>query len=93
VVPSLYAHHRGEFLVKEWPLGQASALDAKARYTVNAVLRFYGNRSAQWLSDLTHAEKPWKKARNGLAEGERGDREIPLDAMMEYYSSLPPPKH
>jgi len=52
------------------------------------VLKFYGDRTAQWLSDLTHRERPWKEARKGLAPGERGNREITHQAMAGYYSSI-----
>lgn len=89
VVRELYEVHRGRFEVRDWPLGDASALDQAGRETVDAVLDFYAGHNAQWLSDLTHSEKPWRKARAGLQDRERGDREISLESMMEYYSSLP----
>lgn len=88
VVRDLYNQHRGRFRLSEWPQGDAGALDKDQRATVNAVLKFYGTKNAQWLSDLTHAETPWREARKGLPDGERGDREITLESMAEYYSSL-----
>lgn len=90
VVPSLYRTHRGRFDVAAWPEGDPSRLDAKARETIDAVLKFYGDKSSQWLSDLTHAEEPWRAARRGLAPLEPGGREITREAMAEYYGSLPP---
>ena len=90
VVRDLYEAHRGLFDLRDWPKGDPAALDAAARETVDAVLGYYAGRNAQWLSDLTHREDPWRLARAGLAEGERGNREISLASMMEYYSSLPP---
>jgi uncharacterized phage-associated protein len=90
VVRELYDRHRGHFEVREWPYGDPEALDEDARETVDAVLEYYGPRSAQWLSDLTHRERPWREAREGIPDGERGAREISLATMMEYYSSLPP---
>lgn len=51
-------------------------------------MKFYGNRSAQGLSDLTHREDPWLNARHGLGDGERGNHEITLASLEEYYSSL-----
>jgi len=89
VVPHLYAVHRGMFDVKEWQKGDPDNLTAVQRDTVDAVLEFYGDKSSQWLSDLTHSESPWKDARRGLAPTERGGNEITLDSMAEYYSSLP----
>ena len=89
VVRELYDRHRGHFEVREWPWGDPAALDGEARATVDSVIGFYGGRSAQWLSDLTHRELPWREAREGIPDGERGDREISLATMMEYYASLP----
>jgi uncharacterized phage-associated protein len=56
--------------------------------TIDAVLKVYGDKPSQWLSDLTHAEEPWREARKGLADGERGKNEISHASMAEYYSSL-----
>src|SRR5271157_4427990 len=49
VVPSLYNLHRGKFDVARWP-GDPNALTDSERETVDAVLRFYGDKSSQWLS-------------------------------------------
>lgn len=88
VVPNLYALHRGQFEVKQWPKGDPDKLTPLQRETVDAVLEFYGDKSSQWLSDLTHAEAPWRDSRRGLAPIERGGNEITHAAMAEYYSSL-----
>ncbi|HEX2202015.1 MAG TPA: type II toxin-antitoxin system antitoxin SocA domain-containing protein [Longimicrobium sp.] len=88
VVRDLYERHRGQFEVKDWRWGSAEKLDDEARETVDAVLEFYGPRSAQWLSDLTHREEPWREAREGIPDGVRGAAPISLATMMEYYSSL-----
>lgn len=90
VVRELYRHHRKLFQVSEWPLGHADNLSPTERDTVDAVLRFYGRLTAQQLSDLTHNEDPWVIARRGLNPGERGEREITLASMHEYYSGLRP---
>ena len=70
------------------PKGDPAALGTDDQITVDSVLGFYGDKSSQWLSDLTHIEAPWIEARKGLAPGERGDREITLSSMAEYYGSL-----
>jgi uncharacterized phage-associated protein len=87
VVYELYARHRGVFKVSEWD-GDPDALDLEQSLTVDSVLKFYGKMSSQELSNLTHREDPWKNARKGMASGERGNVEITLAAMAEYYSSL-----
>lgn len=90
VVPRLYDRLRKTFRVDPATMGcgNPDKLSATQRATLDGVLDFYGKRSSQYLSDLTHMEDPWKNARGGLAPGERGSREITHAAMAEYYSSL-----
>ncbi|WP_420408307.1 Panacea domain-containing protein [Hoeflea sp.] len=89
VAPRLYANHRGSFEVTSDMIGgDISTLDGTARDTIDSVLSFYGDKSAQWLSDLTHNERPWIDARAGLGPGERGATVITPAAMAEYYASL-----
>ncbi len=91
VVRRLYARHRGVFLVSKKDVGgKHKKLNKDQRETVDAVLDFYGKKSSQWLSDLTHQEDPWKDARSsaGLAPGERGNARISDAAMAEYYTGL-----
>ncbi len=90
VIRELFNFHRGMYQIsrKDFPLGNADRLSSNQKETVESVLNFYGNRSAQWLIDQTHSEKPWRSARKGLSSNERGDVEIGLDDMEDYYSSL-----
>ena len=89
VVPHLYATHRGCFEVSNHNVsGDPTTLSNEQIATVEGVLEFYGDKSSQWLSDLTHSERPWREARIGLAPGERGKNEITHDVMAEYYGSL-----
>jgi len=90
VVPRLYERLRKRFDVDLRALGcgNPKKLNAIAEATVDGVIKFYGGRTSQYLSDLTHMEDPWKIARKGLAIGERGNRVISKASMAEYYSSL-----
>ena len=88
VAPRLYAVHRGQYDVSRVPGGNIRHLTATQKETIDAVLKFYAKRTSQYLSDLTHAEPPWRDARNGLAPRERGNTEITRDVMAEYYGSL-----
>jgi uncharacterized phage-associated protein len=87
VVPALYRIHKGQFRISEW-CGNPDNLSRTQKETVDAVLRFYGPKTAQWLSDLTHRERPWQDARSGLKDAERGKSEISHASLHEYYSSL-----
>lgn len=91
VCPTLYEAHRGRFEVSADLLADKKIgidFTEEEKETLAEVVRFYGNKSPYWLSELTHAEDPWKNARAGLAPGERGSAEITHAAMEEYYGSL-----
>ncbi len=88
VVRALYNKHKGQFEVSTWSSGDALKLSRTQKATINAVIKFYGNKSSQWLSDLTHEEDPWKNARKGLQPGQFGHTEITPASMAEYYGSL-----
>lgn len=89
VVPALYDLHRGNYQVSDCPKGKPADLPPEDSSTIDAVLEFYGNKSSQWLSDLTHSESPWIMARKGLSPNQRGNSEITLESMIEYYSGIP----
>jgi uncharacterized phage-associated protein len=91
VIPDLYKLHRGRFQLSAGEIaGDPSRLDDSEVETIEAVLEFYGDRSAHWLSELTHREAPWAdtRAAAGLGPMQRGDVEIDHAAMAEYYDGL-----
>lgn len=88
VVRELYDAHRGKYQVSCLGKGDTKTLTEDQRETVDAVLEFYGDKSPQWLSDLTHMEDPWRSARRNVPEGVRGDEVIPKQDLAEYYGSL-----
>jgi uncharacterized phage-associated protein len=92
VCPDLYQRHRGEFKIDHsYGIGgDAKNLDVPEVETIDAVLKYYGQMSAQLLSDLTHSESPWKDARGEIPPGENSRREITQDAMAAFFESLPP---
>ena len=88
VVRALYDEHKGMFKVESWPRGNAESLTSTDVATIETVLDFYADDTAQQLSDLTHGEDPWRLARKGIPDGTISEREITQESMMEYYSSL-----
>jgi uncharacterized phage-associated protein len=89
VIKELYEIHKGKFKLALADLpGNPDVLNDEQRETVLVVLKDYGDKPSQWLSDLTHLEAPWREARIGV--NGRGNREITHLAMAEYYESLGP---
>lgn len=56
--------------------------------TIDKVLEHYGAHNAQWLSQLTHMEEPWNKAREDIPPGEGCSRIITKESMALYYGGL-----
>jgi len=90
VVRELYDEHKGEFQISVLDKGNTDNLKSEEKETIDAVLQAYGDKPAQWLSDLTHMEKPWNEAREGIPIGQNCENKITLASMAEYYSSLSP---
>lgn len=88
VVRELYNAHRHAYHIGALDRGEIANLTENQRDTINRVLAFYGDKSPQWLSDLTHMEAPWKDARAGIPDGVRGDTIISKQHLAEYYGSL-----
>lgn len=88
IVPDLYQLHKGMFELSSWSYGSVDKLGKKEIETIDAVLKFYGDKTGQYLSELTHNESPWKLARTGLIAGQRSNVVITHSAMHEYYGSL-----
>lgn len=90
VIRRLFNYHKGLFEVSasDFSIGNSQLLNETQRETVDSVLNFYGDKTAQWLINLTHSETPWLNARKGLSPSERGYVEIKLSDMADYYSSL-----
>ncbi|NHD18155.1 MULTISPECIES: Panacea domain-containing protein [Actinopolyspora] len=90
VVPELYRAHRGNFrLDAAFDIGgDPDRLTPEQRDTIHAVLDAYGDKSAHWLSELTHREAPWRDTRGDLDDLQRSNAVITTDSMFEYYDAL-----
>ncbi len=90
VLPAIYNSHRGQFKVSSetFPEGDAARLSKVERANVDKVLGFYGEKTAQWLSNLSHQEDPWLRARGATEVGAFCDAVILKSAIHEYYSAL-----
>jgi len=88
VIPDLYREHKGQYCVNRLTKGNSDNLSPEQKGTIKSVIDFYGKYNSQQLSDLTHMEAPWRKARVGIPDGERSSKEITHLAMDKYYSNL-----
>lgn len=88
VIREMFNYHRGNYSIETVNLGNPDLLTDKQKETVDSVLEHYGDKSSQWLIELTHLENPWKEARRGLSISERGNKIISQALMSDYYSSL-----
>lgn len=81
VCKELFCETQGRFSVSaEDEPGDSSKLTENQKDTINKVLEHYGSKSAQWLSQLTHLEDPWKNAKR--------DSLISKESIANYYGSL-----
>ncbi len=85
VVRELFEAHRGLFIVSSLAGGDATHLSGEQKDTIDSVLAYYANRSAEWLSRRSHDEKPWADARRGLLPFQPSSREITLDSLRVFY--------
>lgn len=66
--------------------GGEGYLSEVQKETIDIILSYYGNRSAQWLSQLSMMEDPWSHAEKIVPPGPASI--IDKETMMSYYSSL-----
>ena len=89
VCRELYDAHKGKFMVKAEDIsGNSDNLTADEKDSIGIVLSGYGQDEPFYLSQQTHAEAPWRKARGNLPEDANSENVISLESMGEYYGSL-----
>lgn len=89
VCPVLFAQTKGQFSVDKGDVpGDSSALTKEQTETIDKVLDYYGDRNAQWLSQLTHMEGPWQEARKNTPLGAPCSNIITQESMAMYYGGL-----
>ena len=89
VCPELFFKTKGKYSVsaKDETGGEENLADDQ-KDTIDKVLEHYGIHDAQWLSQLTHMEDPWMKAREGVPSGMGCNNIITKESMALYYGGL-----
>jgi len=77
-----------QFIISKLQYGDDAKLKGNPKGTVDSIIDFYGDKDAHWLSMLTHKERPWLKARDGIPEGDYCINIIEKEEMQDYYSGL-----
>lgn len=89
VCKELFSQTKGNFFVTaEDEPGDEQNLSDEQIETIDTVLEYYAKHDAQWLSQLTHMEQPWKLARKDVPSGSSCDNIITKESMAEYYGSI-----
>lgn len=93
VCEPLFHLHQGKFVISAQDIPYDTLEDNLTEEQIlyiQKVVEFYGKKSADWLSALTHSEAPWKEAREGCGakDGDSCHAIITKDSMYNYYSSL-----
>jgi uncharacterized phage-associated protein len=88
VNPILYQRYRGygwDKIDKEDSFPSNIAESEDLVELVNQVYRIYGELTGDGLEILTHSEKPWQEAREGLKPWESSNNIINEDTMIGFY--------
>ncbi len=87
VVRELFDEVRGKRSTPVLP-GDPNRLAAVEVASITKTLEWYGDYSGEVLSEMTHADAPWRDGRNGLAPTQYGAVTIEPAAMLAFYSEL-----
>lgn len=89
ICSELFYKTKGKYSVNaEDENGGENNLSDNQKDTIDKVVEYYGKHNAQWLSQLTHMEDPWIKAREGMPIGAGCDNIITKESMAMYYGGL-----
>ena len=87
-VRSLYVHYKkfGFEPIAEEINPDILRVSGNTKELLDSVWKIYGKMDAGYLEMLTHSEKPWQEAREGLQSSESSGNEISLKTMRSYYA-------
>lgn len=91
VIPKLWSQHAGKRTVEAVKGGVADAVEDEpaSADTLTLVADVYGSFTGAQLSEMTHRERPWTDAREGLRPKAHSSAEISVVKLRDYYRSFP----
>ena len=90
VCPELFEKHKGMFRLNNDFLKEYSGFgfSDEDKDTMDSIIEHYGDKTPEWLSQLTHMEAPWRIARGSTPIGDSCTTIITKDSMQAYYGGL-----
>lgn len=88
VSPKLYRKYKVNGWQEIAKLKTAPKFDDRVIRLLESVWATYGDKDGDELEALSHNERPWREARAGLSEEDRGENIIKPEAMHGYYISI-----
>lgn len=85
VCKELFDSHRGRRVISARMINSSHELSQDEKKIVDCILAVYGNENGDFLSELTHTEKPWKVTRGNLPENANCEREIENELIRKSY--------
>lgn len=86
VCPKLYEKYK-MYGYSDIPRNVICATNEKLKGIVEQIYRIYGKLDGDELEELTHQEKPWKNARQGIESWVPSNEIIQFEDMKEYFSN------
>lgn len=90
VCRELFKKYQGKFNVSKADFAEYDDMPEELQEDVDDVLDFYAEKSGQWLSELTHKERPWKETRleHYAKPGDYCDAVIQKELIYDYYAGI-----
>jgi uncharacterized phage-associated protein len=88
VIRSIYDAYREHGAQPIIPTGRPAIIEKAIEEFLESVVIFFGGYTAIQLSNATHAEEPWIKARKGYSRRDNSDVLMPVDFLRSYYCRL-----
>lgn len=85
VCKELYDFHKGKRVISSSIISSSYELSFDEKKIVDCVLAVYGSENGDFLSELTHNERPWNETRGNLSKDDRCDKVIDNNLIRESY--------
>ncbi|MCQ2081984.1 MAG: DUF4065 domain-containing protein [Lachnospiraceae bacterium] len=85
VCKELFDSHKGKRVISAEMIDSSHILSIDEKKIIDCVLSVYGNENGEFLSSLTHNEKPWNVTRENLSPEENCEKIIKNELIRESY--------